>query len=120
MMGAAVRYTGRTVALAAALLAQAAPALAAPRLDGLFGDHALVQRDQPLTVSGGVYENHHGLLGEEWATPNGATSRAYSGFKLDINYLDYSNAGLGYVPALSGGNALDPWQVIDISSGGTS
>nr|WP_167954443.1 sialate O-acetylesterase [Sphingomonas jejuensis] len=51
-MRAAVRYTGRTVAVAAALLVTAAPALAAPRLDGLFGDHALVQRDQPLTVSG--------------------------------------------------------------------
>ncbi len=34
-------------------LALAAPAVAAaPRLDGVIGDHAVVQRDQPITVSG--------------------------------------------------------------------
>ncbi len=34
-------------------LALAAPSLAAaPRLDGVIGDHAVVQRDQPITVSG--------------------------------------------------------------------
>ncbi|MBE7189360.1 hypothetical protein, partial [Jatrophihabitans endophyticus] len=71
-----------------------------------------------LTVTGGVYQNHHGLLGEEWTTPTGSSVRHYSGFKLKINYLDYSNAGLGYVPELNGGNDLEPWQIVNVASGG--
>ncbi|MFL0419205.1 sialate O-acetylesterase [Sphingomonas sp. 179-I 2A4 NHS] len=36
-------------------LALAAPSIAAaPRLDGVIGDHAVVQRDQPITVSGEI------------------------------------------------------------------
>lgn len=39
--------------LTASLLALSAPpALAAPRLDPMFGDHAVIQRDHPVTVTG--------------------------------------------------------------------
>ncbi|MBE7189287.1 hypothetical protein [Jatrophihabitans endophyticus] len=74
----------------------------------------------PLLVSGGVYQNHHGPLGEQWENPTGSTARAYSGFSLRINYLNYSNAGLGYVPELSGGSALHPWQLVSVATGGPS
>ncbi|AOH84154.1 9-O-acetylesterase [Sphingomonas panacis] len=42
----------RTIAAGASLLALATPALAAPKLDGLIGDHAVVQRGKPVVVTG--------------------------------------------------------------------
>lgn len=38
--------------LATAALFAAAPAIAAPRLDGAIGDHAVLQRDQPIRLRG--------------------------------------------------------------------
>ncbi|RZF63361.1 9-O-acetylesterase [Sphingomonas populi] len=42
----------RTIAAGTSLLALATPALAAPRLDGLIGDHAVVQRGKPVVLTG--------------------------------------------------------------------
>lgn len=42
----------RRLALLLALLGSAAPALAAPRLDGAIGEHAVLQRDQPIDLRG--------------------------------------------------------------------
>ncbi|UXC92820.1 MULTISPECIES: sialate O-acetylesterase [unclassified Sphingobium] len=42
-------HLGSTVSLVAL---SAAPALAAPRFDPMFGDHAVIQRDHPVTVTG--------------------------------------------------------------------
>lgn len=43
----------RTLGLGALLLAGvSAPALAAPKVDGLLGDHAVLQRNQPIVVTG--------------------------------------------------------------------
>ena len=44
-----IRHSGLTTILAAL---GAAPALAAPRFDPMFGDHAVIQRDHPVTVTG--------------------------------------------------------------------
>ncbi|MGK6321954.1 sialate O-acetylesterase [Sphingomonas sp. DT-51] len=42
----------RRLALLLALLGSAAPALAAPRLDGAIGEHAVLQRDKPIDLRG--------------------------------------------------------------------
>src|SRR3546814_8479805 len=44
-----IRDLGLTVSLAAL---GAAPVSAAPRFDPMFGDHAVIQRDHPVTVTG--------------------------------------------------------------------
>lgn len=72
-----------------------------------------------LTVNGGVYTNFRGPLGQEWEVPSsGATTRAYSGYKLQLNYVNLESSGLQYVPALEGGTLNHPWGIISIS--GTS
>lgn len=41
-----------SVLVGAGALAFAAPALAAPQIDGIVGSHAVIQRDQPVVISG--------------------------------------------------------------------
>lgn len=43
---------GRLGLTASAMALSATPALAAPRLDPMFGDHAVIQRNHPVTVTG--------------------------------------------------------------------
>jgi sialate O-acetylesterase len=43
---------GRLCLTASAMALNATPALAAPRLDPMFGDHAVIQRNHPVTVTG--------------------------------------------------------------------
>lgn len=73
-----------------------------------------------LKVDGGVYENHRGAVGTQWElrTSTGTGTRPSSGYALQITYLNYQRAGLGYVPELQGG---DPrvWHVVSVSTGGT-
>lgn len=69
-----------------------------------------------LTVNGGIYQNHRGPLGQEWEVSSTATSRAYSGYKLDLSYVSYQSASLPYVPALQGGTPDSPWEIIAVSS----
>lgn len=73
-----------------------------------------------LHVTGGVYEHHRGAVGEEWEVASGLTQRAYSGYKLKIDYLSYLDAQLPYVPALQAGSATAPWIVLAVSSKATS
>jgi hypothetical protein len=69
-----------------------------------------------LTVNGGIYTNFRGPLGQEWEVPSsGATTRAFSGYKLQLNYVNLESAGLQYVPALEGGSLSHPWGIISIS-----
>ncbi|SDA17141.1 sialate O-acetylesterase [Sphingomonas sp. NFR15] len=42
----------RTIAAGVSLLALATPALAAPKLDGLTSDHAVIQRGKPIVLTG--------------------------------------------------------------------
>ena len=77
-----------------------------------------------LTVTGGVYENHRGATGQEWEISNatGASNRSYSGYKLQVDYVSYAQAGLPYVPALRTGTPNAPWLVVSeaASTGGAS
>ncbi|MFD1951823.1 sialate O-acetylesterase [Sphingomonas arantia] len=50
-------------ALALLLTALAAPAAAAPTLDGIFGDHAVVQRGQPIAVAGTAMPGESIMIG---------------------------------------------------------
>jgi hypothetical protein len=69
-----------------------------------------------LTVNGGIYTNFRGPLGQEWEVPSsGASTRAFSGYKLQLNYVNLESAGLQYVPALEGGTLNHPWGVISVS-----
>jgi sialate O-acetylesterase len=63
-----MRWSFRTAALSISMLA--VPAAAAPRLDPLFGDHAVLQRDRPILVtgSGEPGETVTAALGEARAT----------------------------------------------------
>ncbi|GAB2482285.1 hypothetical protein [Jatrophihabitans fulvus] len=74
-----------------------------------------------LTVRGGVYQNHRGAVGQLWETPAATTAaRAASGYRLQIDYVSYTDAGLPYVPVLDTGNPLSsPWLVLSIATGGT-
>ena len=73
-------------------------------------------------VNGGVYENHRGAVGEEWEIPNSTTvtQRAYSGYKLQINYVSYQDAQVPYVPSLQAGAPNSPWIVLALSTGSGS
>ena len=69
-----------------------------------------------LTVNGGIYTNFRGPLGQEWEVPSsGATTRAFSGYKLQLNYVNLESSGLQYVPALEGGSLSHPWGIISVS-----
>ena len=67
-----------------------------------------------LTVTGGVYEDHRGATGQQWEIANlsSGSNRSYSGYKLQIDYVSYAEAGLPYVPALRTGSPNRPWIVI--------
>jgi hypothetical protein len=67
-----------------------------------------------LIVTGGVYENHRGATGQEWEVANASDTgnRSYSGYKLQIDYVSYAEAGLPYVPALRTGTLNAPRIVI--------
>lgn len=67
-----------------------------------------------LTVTGGVYEDHRGATGQQWEIANSSSpgTRSYSGYKLQIDYVSYAEAGLPYVPALRTGSPNRPWIVI--------
>ena len=50
-------------AIAAAVLAITAPATAAPTLDGILGDHAVVQRGQPIALAGSAMPGETVMIG---------------------------------------------------------
>jgi len=71
-----------------------------------------------LTVNGGIYQNHHGALGEEWEAPTTDTiAPPSSGYLLQDNYRDYSAANLPYVPASTTSSNGRAWNIVSESSG---
>ncbi len=73
-----------------------------------------------LQITGGLYENHRGATGKQWEIPTSSSTRHNSGYKMQITYLNYQTAGLGYVPSLRTGNPNNPWQVVSVSTKGSS
>lgn len=71
-----------------------------------------------LTVTGGVYEVHHGAAGVSWEIANTATGRPTSGYVETINWdSTLKNRSLPYAPSPSGTNSTSTWQIIGISAG---
>jgi hypothetical protein len=69
------------------------------------------------TVVGGIYQLHRGGTGQQWEIANSDTSRAYSGYKLQDQYLAMQSAGLPYVPALKSGSSYRSWNIVSVSAG---
>ena len=64
-------------------------------------------------VQGGIYQQHRGVLGEQWESLATDTARAASGYLLQDNYLDMQTAGLPYVPPLT--TTGDAWSIVSTS-----
>ncbi|MGN6606224.1 MAG: type II secretion system protein [Jatrophihabitans sp.] len=70
-----------------------------------------------VTVTGGVYQLHHGPLGVQWEIKSDATTRPTSGYTLNITWdSTMGTRGLPYLPQLSGVNSNGTWQVISTSA----
>lgn len=70
-----------------------------------------------LNVVGGIYQNHRGPLGQEWEVPSrGASTHAFSGYRLKLDYESLEFAGLPYVPPLEGGTPNHPWLLVSVST----
>jgi hypothetical protein len=74
-----------------------------------------------LTVTGGVYQVHHGAAGVSWEIASTSTARPTSGYTETINWdSTLKNRSLPYAPSPSGTNSTSNWQILGISSGSGS